>query len=211
MERSIIRWILLIAVLLAVPILPFLGFGEALEARISQWLDGSMSPGIAALLVIGLLASDILLPVPSSIVSTFSGKMLGFWAGTAASWCGMTLGAALAFALVRLFGRRLAKRLSSDEELTRMDELADRYGTLLLVVMRPIPIFAEASVLFMGVVRLSWWRFLISVGLSNLGIAAVYAALGNRVQFPIALAASIAIPLIVSMMARWLWKRRKVA
>jgi uncharacterized membrane protein YdjX (TVP38/TMEM64 family) len=123
----------------------------------------------------------------------------------------MTVGAVLAFGLVRLYGRRLASRLSTEEELNRMDALADRYGMLLLVVMRPIPVFAEASVLFMGVVRLSWWRFLISVSLSNLGIAAVYAVLGNRVQFPIALAASIAIPLLVSMMARWFWKRKKLA
>ncbi|MDY0169575.1 MAG: hypothetical protein RBS80_23740 [Thermoguttaceae bacterium] len=44
------------------------------------------------------------------------------------------------------------------------------------------------------------------MGLSNLGIAAAYAALGNRVQLPIALAASIAVPLLVTLLARRLVK-----
>jgi uncharacterized membrane protein YdjX (TVP38/TMEM64 family) len=196
---------LVIAVVLAIPILPFLAFGASAESRITDWLDTAMSPGVAAALVIGLLAADIFLPAPSSVVSTFAGKMLGFWAGTAASWCGMTIGVVLAFGLVRMFGRPLARWLSSEEELARMDALADRYGVLILVLMRPIPVFAEASVLLMGIVRLDWWRFLIAVGFSNLGIAAAYAALGNRVQLPIALAASIAIPLIVTLTARWFW------
>jgi uncharacterized membrane protein YdjX (TVP38/TMEM64 family) len=199
------RWILVIAVVLAIPILPFLGFGTSLESRMTNWLDASLSPGAAATLVIGLLAADIFLPVPSSVVSTFAGKMLGFWIGTAASWCGMTLGVALAFGLVRILGRPLARRLSSEEELARMDMLAERYGVLVLVLMRPIPIFAEASVLWMGIMRLGWWRFLIAVSFSNLGIAAAYAALGDRVQLPIALAASIAIPLIIALIARCFW------
>lgn len=196
---------LLIAVVLAIPILPFLGFGASAESRIADWLDTSLSPGVAAALVIGLLAADIFLPVPSSVVSTFAGKMLGFWAGTAASWCGMTIGVVLAFGLVRMFGRPLARWLSSEEALVRMDALADRYGVPILVVMRPIPGLAEASVLLMGLMRLSWWRFLIAVGFSNLGIAAVYAAFGNRVRLPIALAASVVIPLVIAVLARWFW------
>ncbi len=202
---SLFRWLLLIAVVLAVPIVPFLGFGESAETQIAGWLDNSLSPGAAAALVIGLLAADIFLPVPSSLVGTFAGRMLGFMAGTAASWFGMTLGAIVAFWLVRWFGRPLARRFSSEEELNRMDSLADRYGILVLVLARPVPVFAEASVLLMGTMRLSWWRFFVAVGLSNFAIAAVYAALGDRVSLPAALAAAIAIPLTAAAVARWFW------
>jgi hypothetical protein len=45
----------------------------------------------------------------------------------------------------------------------------------------------------------------VAVGFSNLGIAAAYAALGDRVQLPIALAASIAVPLIFGVIARRFW------
>lgn len=199
------RQLLLIAAVLAVPIVPFLFFGEALEGRITGWLDSELSPRTVAIAVVGLLSSDILLPVPSSVVGTLAGRVLGFWGGTGASWCGMTVGAVIAFWLVRVFGRPVARWLSSDEELARTDALATRWGTLVLVLARPIPVLAEASVLLMGTTRLAWWQFLIAVGLSNFGIAAAYAALGDGVQLPIAIAASIALPLLAATLARWLW------
>jgi len=203
------RWILLIAVALAVPILPFLIFGDSAESQISRWLDLSESPGTAAALVIGLLAGDIFLPVPSSLVNTFAGKALGFWLGTAASWCGMTVGASLAYWLVRCLGRPLARRLSSEEELARMDVLADRHGIAILILARPVPVLAEASVLVMGTMQIGWWRFFAAVGLSNFGIAAAYAILGDRVQLPIAVAAAFAVPLLVAAVARWFWPATK--
>lgn len=170
-----------------------------------QCLDLSESPGMAAALVIGLLAGDIFLPVPSSLVSTFAGKALGFWLGTAASWCGMTIGTSAAYWLVRWLGRPLARRLSSEEELTRMNALADRFGVLILILARPVPVLAEASVLVMGTMRIGWWRFFAAVGLSNFGIAAGYAVLGDRVQLPIAIVAAFAVPVVVTVAVRWLW------
>ena len=206
-SKHLFRLLALIAVVLAIPILPFVGFGDAMESRMTAWLDANMSPGAVAGLVIGLLATDILLPVPSSVVSTFAGKTLGFWGGTAASWLGMTLGAGAAFALVRAFGRPLARRLAGPEELDRLDALSARFGPLVLVLARPVPVFAEASVILMASARLSWWRFALAVGLSNLGIAAAYAILGDAVQLPVALAAAIAVPLLAAAVARWCWPR----
>ena len=200
--NPLLRWMLVLALALAVPIVPFLWFGEAAEAQFLAWLDRSSSPGVNAALVVALLAVDIVLPVPSSVVNTFAGKVLGFWGGTAAAWCGMTLGSIAAFGLVRVLGRPIARRLSSEEDLARAESMADRYGILILVLARPVPVIAEASVVLMGIMQLGWWRFLLAVSLSNLGIAAVYAALGNRVQLPIALAASIAIPLLVTLLAK---------
>ncbi|MBL7043254.1 MAG: DedA family protein, partial [Pirellulaceae bacterium] len=89
-SRRLVRQLLLIAAVLAIPIVPFLVFGEKLEARITSWLSAELSPGTVAIAVIGVLASDILLPVPSSVVSTIAGRVLGFWGGAGASWCGMT-------------------------------------------------------------------------------------------------------------------------
>jgi hypothetical protein len=50
-----------------------------LEACITGRLSAELSPGTVTLTVLGLLASDILLPVPSSVLSTFAGRVLGFW------------------------------------------------------------------------------------------------------------------------------------
>jgi uncharacterized membrane protein YdjX (TVP38/TMEM64 family) len=204
-SHGLVRQLLLIAAVLAIPVVPFLIFGERLEARIADVLSLDLSPGTVAVAVFGLLVGDMVLPVPSSVVITFAGRVLGFWDGVAVAWCGMTAGAVLAFGLVRVFGRPLAKRLSNDRELARTDALVSRWGVFVLVLTRPIPVLAEASVLWMGTTRLEWWRFLVAVGLSNLGLAAAYAALGNRVPLPVAIATAVALPLVSAAVARQLW------
>lgn len=205
--RRLVGLLVLLAAVLAVPIVPFLGFGKSLEAWMTAWLDASLPPASAAVLVFALLSTDVFLPVPSSVVSTFGGHMLGFLGGTAVSWGGMTVGAALGFFLARAFGRPLASRLSGEATLDRVDALASRFGAAVLVVARAVPLFAEASVLLMGASRLPWNRFLLAVGLSNLGIAAVYSALGDRVPLLAALLASLALPILATALAHWFWPR----
>jgi uncharacterized membrane protein YdjX (TVP38/TMEM64 family) len=206
--RVLVRPILLIAVALAIPVLPFIGFGPRLEVWIEDQIRQSMSPLVFAGTVAGLLATDVFLPVPSSVVSTVAGDVLGFWMGTGVSWLGMTAGAVIAFGLARAFGRPLARWLSSSDDLDRIDRLSLRAGPMALVLARPVPLLAEASVLLLGATRLSWRWFLVPVALSNLGIAAAYSALGQWVQLPVALAASIAVPLVAATIARRWWPSR---
>jgi len=205
--RQLLFPLVLIAGVLMIPIVPFLFFGQGLEAGIQGGLDRSMTRSAAAALVIGLLSSDIFLPIPSSAVSTFAGSALGFWPGTAASWVGMTVSALVGFGLARLMGRPLALRWARPEALSRVDVASRRFGPLVLVLARPVPVLAEASVLLMGTTDLGWGRFLVPVASSNLGIAAAYAALGHLVALPLALAASIALPLLLAAVARALWPR----
>jgi uncharacterized membrane protein YdjX (TVP38/TMEM64 family) len=208
--RDLLKPLLLISLALAVPIVPFLLMGDWFEPLGQAWIERAQeSPAAVAGLTVGLLAIDVLLPVPSSVVSTMAGKVLGFWLGTLASWTGMTLGSVAAFAAARAFGRPVALWLSKAPDLDRADALAAQYGPLILVLARPVPVLAEASIVFFGTTRLAWRRFLLPLVLSNLGIAAVYALLGDRVQLPIALAASLALPLAAMLAARKWWTPTK--
>jgi uncharacterized membrane protein YdjX (TVP38/TMEM64 family) len=211
--RGIWRPLAIIVLALLVPIVPFLLLGESLDQRVAAWLDPPPSLGTVALVTVAVLAVDVFLPVPSSLVSTFAGAQLGIAAATAASWLGMTLGAIVAFTLARVCGRPLAVRLSSAEELDEIDRLSRRAGTWLLIITRPLPILAEAAVLFLGTSNMTWRQFLPPVLLSNLGIALVYAVLGRFAQsqgnLGFALAASVALPLLATTVARWLLKRRR--
>jgi len=206
--RDGIQPLILITLILAVPIVPFLVLGDSLESRVEAWIHQVGSPAVFAGAVILLLGSDVLLPIPSSVLSTLAGEWLGFWTATAVSWLGLTLGAVLGYGLARVFGRPLAERLSSEEELERMEATNRRIGQALVVLARPLPILAEASVLWLGATGMPWWRFFVPVALSNLGIAVVYSALGQWVQLPIALAASLALPLGASVFARRLTRQR---
>ena len=213
--RELFRTLPLMCVVLLVPVLPFLFFG----AQVDDWLRGMSddppSVTITAGLVVGLLASDILLPVPSSVISTLSGWQLGWWRGTLVTWIGMNLGAVIGFVLARRWGEPLALWLSKEEDLQHMRRVSHRYGPLVVVLTRAVPVFAEASILIVGIHRLAWRRFLPAVLLSNFGIALSYAAFGDFAEqhqwFPLALAVSIAIPVLVAGAAHRFLPGRKNA
>jgi uncharacterized membrane protein YdjX (TVP38/TMEM64 family) len=201
----------MVAILL-VPIVPFLLFGE----QIGQWWDRWQSQPHSGLwiagMVIGLLSTDVFLPVPSSVVATLAGYRLGIVGGTLAVWFGMTLGAALGFALARRWGSIFVAWLTRPSDLARTARLVDTYGPTVLVIGRGVPVLAEATVLIMGMHGLSWRRFLPPVVLSNFGLALAYAAFGeiaNRFHWlPLALAISIAIPVLLAAGFR-LWSRNE--
>ena len=203
--RHLLRPLALILAVLLVPIVPFVLLGEQFEAQIWTWFTG-VSPEWLAAAVIGLHAVDMFLPIPSSLVSTLAGARLGIVGGAAASWLGMTIGAVAGFALARLFGEAIARRFSHDEDIELLRGATNHYGPLSLAVSRPLPILAEATVLLVGAMRLPWRKFLPVVMLSNLGIAVVYSTLGafsfERGQLALAAVASIALPLVATLLAR---------
>ena len=84
----------------------------------------------------------------------------------------------------------------------------ERYGPWALVVCRPIPVLAEASVVFGGLVRTPVVPFIGLTMLSNLGIAIAYAAVGAfsmRVQsFLLTFLAALALPGL-AMLGGKLW------
>ncbi|MEO1973296.1 MAG: VTT domain-containing protein [Pirellulaceae bacterium] len=204
--RELFRTLPLMCVVLLIPIIPFLFFGGQFEEWLKKFSEEPPADGATAAVVIGLLSTDILLPIPSSVISTLSGWQLGWWRGTLSTWVGMNLGAVIGFALARRWGQPFARWFSKPEDMERMQEVSDRYGPFVLVLTRAMPVFAEASVLIAGIHRLAWRRFLPAILLSNLGIALGYAAFGDFAEqhqwLPLALGVSVAIPVLVAAAAR---------
>ena len=204
--RELFRTLPLMCVVLLVPVLPFLFFGGQLERMLQGFVDDPPSAPLTMVAVIGVLATDILLPIPSSVISTLSGWQLGWLRGTLATWIGMNLGAVIGFALARRWGQPFALWFSSSDDLARMKTISARYGPPVLVLTRAMPVFAEASVLIAGIHGLSWRRFLPAILLSNLGIAVAYAAFGDFAEkhkwLPLALAVAVAVPVLVVAVAQ---------
>ena len=201
--RSLLRSAFLIGTVLLIPILPFLVFGASFTAWFVTWSKEPASLPITVAAMLGLLASDIFLPVPSSMVSTLGGWRLGWFAGTLVSWLGLSLGATAGYAFARRWGRPFALWFTRADELERMATLSQQYGSLILILTRGVPVLAEASVLLMGIHQLSWRRFLPAVLLSNLGIAFAYSTFGDFAErhgwLPLALGVSIAIPVLLAL------------
>lgn len=208
--KSAIRAALFLTVLFAIPIVPYLWLGESFEEGLLKSLREPSSSGVVIGWVIGLLAADMFLPVPSSAVITYSGGALGVLAGTVVSWIGLSIGALGGFGLARAFGETIARRFSESEDIERMSRFTQRHGATALVLTRALPILAEACVLMLGAGRLSWRQFLLPMLVSNLLLSLTYSACGAYFQgsnsFPIAVVASGAVPLIAALVIRRFWR-----
>jgi uncharacterized membrane protein YdjX (TVP38/TMEM64 family) len=204
--HALVRPMLVVTLVLLLAIVPFLLLGDAFEAALRSWLSERARGREFAMGVVALLAADMILPVPSSGVSTLAGARLGIFWATAASWLGMSIGSVGGFALARWLGEPLVRRTIGTEDMHRLTSITHACGSLAIALTRPVPVLAEAAVLLLGATRLAWKKFLPVVLLSNFAIALVYSILGwlsfARGQLAIALAASIALPVLATLIAR---------
>ncbi|MGB8923101.1 MAG: 3-dehydroquinate synthase [Pseudomonas sp.] len=129
-----------------------------------------------ALLLIALLALDVVLPVPSSVVALLAVAMLGSVGGYLVIFIGLCLGAGLGYALGAGYFRMLSSRLGLHQR--RPGQLGYRLGTLSLICLRGVPVLAETSVVAAGMQRYPLRSFLLVTTLANAGLALAYSAIG---------------------------------
>ncbi len=192
------RWSLAGVLLLSFILLPFLLYEQEISQATEAFLASPGSRPMAGVVLGGLLASDIVLPVPSSLVSTALGYLLGFGWGALVSWAGMTAACCGGYWLGSRAGRGLTRRVVGDEQILRVHAAQKRFGDWALVVSRAVPVLAEASVLLAGIAGMPWRRFLALTSFSNLGIAAMYAFVGafavETNSFLLAFLGAVAVP-----------------
>ena len=199
------RWAILWIILIGIVLLPFLLFEQQFSAFADYVTRSGSSRWLVASAVFGLLALDVFLPVPSSIVSTAAGVFLGFIAGAAIVWAGMMAGCVLGY-VVGARGAGAARRLVGESGLARAAASVRQYGDLTIVLCRPIPVLAEASVVFAGLAQAPFSRFARLTALSNLGIAVGYSALGayslTTNSFLVAFLGALVLPAIFMLISR---------
>ena len=179
-KHVVLRWIGLVAGVLTFILVPFFLFGARIESWTGEFIETASDHILMTALVLGgLLATDILLPVPSSIVSTVAGCFLGLAGGTLVSFMGMTISCLAGYALGRFFGSTLAPRAIGADELAKLESLSERLGDWVVVVTRPVPVLAEAAVFFVGMGHMKLSRFILLSSMSNLAISLVYATIGS--------------------------------
>ncbi len=212
--RTFLKILTLLAAALAIPIVPFVIWGESLSEMAAAWEQTQSSPVVTAIVLFGLLSLDVFLPVPSSLVNTLAGAKLGALAGGFVCFAGLSVGAAIGFGLAKMAGPALQRRWLKEEDAASLKKFADTWGVVTLVVTRALPILAEATVVLLGVQGLSWRKFWPPVLFANAGIALAYAAFGQMAAeqewLVIALAVSAGLPLLLTFFARrWLYARAK--
>lgn len=167
------------AIVLGAILIPYLLLEDWLLGTGAALLDAMRGrPLQGGLIIIALLAGDVLLPIPSSVISVFAGSAFGLAWGTAVIWAGLMAGCLLGYALGAVPGRGLANRVVGRRDVAGMGRLFEGAGPLVLVLARAVPVLAEASVLAAGAARMPLATFLLTTGLSNIGVALAYAGVG---------------------------------
>ena len=205
------RWAVLWVVLIALILLPFFLFEAQFNALATKVTSSGTSRFLAASGIFALLALDVFLPVPSSIVSTAAGVLFGVARGALVVWSGMTAGCLLAY-IVGMRAVGAARWIVGPDNLGRSEALMRKYGESAIVLCRPVPVLAEATVIFAGIVRAPFGRFAGLTAVANLGIAFGYSAVGAfsmRINsFVVAFLGALLLPGLVLGISRMTFGRR---
>jgi len=187
------RFALVITIALLIPIIPFLMIGELPG---EQWLSTTDDNALLfALTATGLLASDVLLPIPSSILGTLLGARLGFIPGWLCCWAGLTLGNIIGYATGRLLLSRFATPLPQAPTL------------LVLFASRAVPVLAEAITFTAGAEKMKIGSFLLVVLSGNAIYSLVLAGNGAALLPDSLTGLGLIIPMLLPVFAwlGWRW------
>jgi uncharacterized membrane protein YdjX (TVP38/TMEM64 family) len=178
--------------------------GLSIESTLDAWLNHA-GPGSAAIIV-GLLAADVLLPIPSSVVMVLSGAAFGVFWGAALALIGSVLGEWLGFEMVRRFGRRASSMIAGDHELRELNEFFERHGAVAVMVTRPLPVVMETMSLVAGLSAMRRRTFLTASLVGTAPIVVIYAYAGAVAREADSVAPAAVIVVAVTA-AAWLWWR----
>ncbi len=178
-RSGVLVWGLVFLIVCAFIIIPFLIAGEVVEETVIRLIDDSDDH---SLLVGGvlfvLLALDVVLTTPSSIISTVLGARFGILGGTAIGFVAMTISCWIGYLLGKTVRGTTAGRLISEKHIAQLHQFSERFGTWSLVILRPVPVLAEASTIFAGLGAMPFGRYMLVTGAANFGISLGYSCVG---------------------------------
>lgn len=209
--RGTAEWLrpcaIICVILLTMVLVPFVLVGSRVDALITRLLASAADRDarVAAIIAVAL-AVDVLLPIPSSILATGAGYLLGFIRGAVAVFAGLTAGSLIGYAIGRGAAPVISGRLLGSAQREQVEALSVRWGDWAIAVSRPIPVLAETALILAGMTRFPPRRFLLVSGLANLAVAMTYALVGAisaSSQAPwVALVAACALPVLATAASR---------
>ncbi len=132
------------------------------------------------IIVAVLLASDVFLSVPTILIVTYAGNILGFSWGLLASSTGMLASGTIAYILCRFSGNRMLSVLIKDKkQIDEVNSIFHRMGFGMLVIARALPMLPEATCCLSGMMKFNFIKFLLYYFLGTLPYAFVLTYLGS--------------------------------
>lgn len=195
MPRYARRIALIVTTAVCVSSLPFMLVGELPGER---WLSASDDHAMQfALVGAALLAADVMLPIPSSVVGTMLSARLGFGVGLLAVFVGLMARQSTAYFVSRGLLRKRSVPLPVAPLLA------------VVFVSRPVPVLAEVVVLSAGAARMNWPMFMFACGSGNLVYAGVLALNGSQWGAEDLIGPGLLLSMLLPVAARLTWRRMR--
>ncbi|MBK8093295.1 MAG: VTT domain-containing protein [Verrucomicrobiaceae bacterium] len=205
--------LLLILALLAAILLPFALWGEHFDAVLSlegarawmlSWGPWAWLAGVAA------IVSDIVLPVPATVVMSAIGWVFGWFLGGCICAIGSMLAGVVAYAGSRWLGRGVAAWLAGEDGLQKAEALFAKHGGWLVAVSRWTPVLPEAVACLAGIARMPWRVFIVALACGSVPLGFAFAAIGHlgHAEPGWAMALSALVPVLLWLTARRLLTKR---
>lgn len=164
-----------------------------------------------ALILVLILALDVLLPVPSSMVGLAAVALLGPVMGSLVIFSGLTLGCILGYLLGAGYFNLISRVWISPAEKNKASKMKSNLGATALVLLRGVPVLAETSVLAAGMQAYPLRQFLLLTMLANCGLAVAYGYIGTKLAgqdaFWLIVLSAMVLPGLL-LLASWLWSKR---
>jgi uncharacterized membrane protein YdjX (TVP38/TMEM64 family) len=210
------RLTFVIVALVALMLIPVLVFDDEIDSYFAgeEGLRRLQSfGGWAWLVAIGLIVSDLVLPVPSTAVIAGLGMLYGPWLGGLIGGIGSTLAGLVAYGGCRLIGKRVLDFLVGEANLDKLGRFFRRYGLWTIALSRWMPLLPEALCCLAGMARMNTGPFLAALACGSMAMGLAFGFLGMAyLDRPvIGLVVSALIPLVVWPIIHTLMRRPKVA
>ncbi|MFW5678882.1 MAG: TVP38/TMEM64 family protein [Pseudomonadota bacterium] len=162
--------------------LPFVVWGDGFEAAFSVsattlWLREQESWAWAA--AIGLLVSDLVLPIPGTSVMAALGIVYGPVLGGLIGAAGSIASGLIAYGLCRAFGQRAFAWIAGDAGVGAARDLFGRRGGWLVALSRWLPVLPETVACLAGLARMRFATFLLALACGSLPLGLTFATVGH--------------------------------
>ncbi len=142
-----------------------------------KWLESAGPWAWAAGIL--LLAGDLVLPVPGTIVISALGYIYGAFLGGVVAAAGLTVAGMLGYGLGRLFGERFARRWLGDLDFEKGKLLFAKGGGWVVALSRALPVLPEVVSCTAGLVRMPFKRFMTALACGSVPMGFLFAAIGQ--------------------------------
>ncbi len=193
----------------------WLAFGERFEQQmnaegLAAWL--AARPVTGAVSACGLLISDLLLPVPGTVVMSALGWVYGVGLGGVVGTVGSVLSGLAGYGVGRWMGRSRVRILIGERDLRRAHRWFEKGGGWLVCLSRGFPLLPEAVACTAGLAKMPVGKFLLATSCGSLPVAFGFAWIGSRgnEEPGWVLALNLVIPALLwggVVIARWVWRK----